>query len=220
MVEICGDTRSYTSTIETFQIPETSTRHSRAGTIERRVRNAERYVDRVNGVVRDIVEEINDVNGVINENFTRVTQKIDGVTTAIQNSGGINLIKNSVMFAFDRNAMPRDWDVTGDGNLEMRASAEALNNGSISGHIFTLSNKTVRQRVTVRANDENTRYTFSTRIRKTEKGIARIRVFNENEEYLIELAEGESSFFGDYEIAGVMPTMNYFYIEFYGSERK
>ena len=45
-----------------------------------------------------------------------------------------------------------------------------------------------------------------------------MKIYNTNEEYKIELPIGEDSFYGSYEITALLPTDNYYDIEFSGSE--
>lgn len=168
----------------------------------------------------EIRASIEKTNENLEENYNRIISDIAKTIIAIQNSGGANLIKNSVMFAYDSDGNPTEWTTSGDGSLSMNSSAEALANGSLSGHIFTLSGKKVTQRVNVKIDndeDEKTYYTFSTKIKKDITGSCYVRIFNSNEEYKIELNEGESSFYGDYEIKALLPKDSYYDIEFYGS---
>lgn len=181
------------------------------------VNKQKKYIEQL---VRDIYEE----NGVINENFTKVYQDLVNIINSVQNAGGNNLIKNSVMFAYNNNNIPDEWEVLGDGTLNINSSPESMNAGGTSGHVFTLNNKTVKQRVYVKAdsdailNEQKTYYTFSTKIKKNVVGSCYVKISNENEEYLIEIPEGQESFYGDYEIRALLPKTGYYDIEFYGSE--
>ena len=124
------------------------------------------------------------------------------------------------MFAYDTEGNPNEWTVSGSGTLLIQASAEAMSNGSLSGHTFTLNNKTVSQRVYVKANDgssEPTYYTFSTKIKKNTTGSCYVKIYNNNEEYVISIPSGESAFYKEYELKALLPTNNYYDIEFYGS---
>ena len=171
-----------------------------------------------------IQSSLNQMDDEMNENFNEVTQTIDNLVVSIQNTGGANLLKNSVMFGYDSDGIPMDWEVSEEGTLTMGSSAEALNAGSISGHVFTLLGKTVKQRVNVKVNtndmpeDEKQYYTFSTKIKKDATGTCYVKIYNEVEEHLIELNSGESSFYGEYELPKLSPQMNYYDVEFYGSE--
>lgn len=171
----------------------------------------------INQLVSDMYEE----DGIIYENFTSVHQDIQNITNSVQNSGGINLIKNSVMFAYDNEGNPSEWTVEGSGTLAINSSAESMTNGGLSGHVFTLNDKKVIQRISVKANEmdaiDKTYYTFSTRIKKNSTGTCYVKIFNSNEEYLISIPSGEEVFWKEYEIAGLLPTENYYDIEFYGS---
>lgn len=169
----------------------------------------------------EIKQTIEQKNKDDEENYNKLIQDIAKTVIAIQNSGGNNLIKNSVMFAYDSNSNPSNWETSESGTLNINSSAEALNNGSLSGHVFTLNGKTVKQRVSVKADsesDEKTYYTFSVKIKKDSVGTCYVKLSNSNEEHVIELNTGETSFYGDYEIKALLPKDNYYDIEFYGSE--
>lgn len=210
--------------LKTVADTKTQTQYQYATTIAKRVKNTEIIVNKQEQYIEQLVTDMYDENGVINESFTNVYQDITNIVNSVQNSGGSNLIKNSVMFAYDDNNNPINWDVEGDGILEISSSAEALANGSLSGHIFTLTDKTVKQKVLVKldsddvAEDKKVYYTFSTKIKKDTTGTCYVKLYNANEEYIIELGEGESSYYGDYEIKALLPKDTYYIIEFYGSQ--
>lgn len=186
------------------------------------IKNNESQISNLTLKTDEISTSVTEVQNEVDENYNKVLQTIEQLLISIQNTGGSNLIKNSVMFAYDSDNIPTDWEVSEDGNLTIQSSAEALQSGSLSGHTFTLLNKTVRQKISVKIasdnSDEKTYYTFSTKIKKDKTGTCYVKLSNSNEEYIIELGEGESSFYGDYEIKALLPKDSYYDIEFYGSE--
>lgn len=199
---------------------KTQTQYKYATTIAKRVKNTEIIVNKQEQNITQLVTDMYNENGIVQENFTKIYQDVTNIVNSVQSSGGSNLIRNSVMFAYDNNNVPNDWIVNNDGTLVINSSAEALNSGSLSGHVFTLLGKIVKQRVNVKAdsdNEEKTYYTFSTKIKKDATGTCYVKLSNSNEEYKIELGEGESSFYGDYEIKALLPKDSYYDIEFYGS---
>lgn len=222
-----GDyTKSYNwiSTIEAVELDETNTNYKFAESIEEKTTKTERLANKLDGIINDVVREISNIDGKINEEFTNVYQDLKNVITSVQNSGGSNLIQNSVMFALDNENNPINWEVLGEGNLIINSSTESLNAGGLSGQVFTLLNKKVKQRVYVKPDNDNlteeekTYYTFSTKIKKNATGNCYVKISNDNEEYVIELSAGTSAFFSDYEIKALLPKANYYDIEFYGSE--
>lgn len=206
--------------LKTTAETKTQTQYQYATPMGKRIKNTEIIVNKQEQYIEQLVTDMYNEGGVVQENFTRVYQDIENIINSVQNSGGANLIKNSVMFAYDNNGIPNEWTVGGDGTLSIQASAEAMSNGSLSGHTFTLNNKTVTQRVYVKANDgesEPTYYTFSTRIKKNATGSCYVKIYNNNEEYVINIPSGESAFYKEYELKALLPTSNYYDIEFYGS---
>ena len=210
--------------LKTVADTKTQTQYQYATTIGKRVKNTEIIVNKQEQYISQLVTDVYEEDGVMHENFTNVYQNIQNIVNSVQKSGGSNLIKNSVMFAYDNDNQPNDWEVEGDGKLIINSSPEALANGSLSGNIFTLLDMIVRQKVFVKVDsddipeDKKTYYTFSTKIKKNTTGTCYVKLYNANEEYIIELGEGESSFYGDYEIKALLPKDTYYIIEFYGSK--
>lgn len=168
-----------------------------------------------------LLQTVSEMGDTVDKNYTELNQTIDEFKYSVQNAGGSNLIKNSVMFAYDENNNPISWETELDGNLLINSSAEALTSGSLSGHVFTLNNKIVRQKIEVKISSDDqepTYYTFSTKIKKDVTGNCYVKIYNSNEEYLIKLLEGQDSFYSDYEIKGLLPKDTYYIIEFYGSD--
>lgn len=211
-------------TLKTVADTKTQTQYQYATTIAKRVKNTEIIVNKQEQNIQNLVTDMYEEDGIVHENFTKVYQDINNIINSVQNSGGSNLIKNSVMFAYDTDNNPNNWEVEGEGTLEISSSPEALANGGASGHVFTLLDKKVRQRVNVKVDssdipaDQKTYYTFSTKIKKDVTGTCYVKLYNSNEEHIIQLNEGESSFYGEYEIKALLPKDNYYDIEFYGSE--
>lgn len=208
-------------TLKTSAETKTETQYQYATTIAKRIKNTEIIVNKQEQYIQQMVSDMYDEDGVVNEQFTKVYQDIDNIINSVQNAGGNNLIKNSVMFAYDNENNPNNWEVEGDGNLVISTNAESLNYGAISGHGFTLLNKTVRQRVTVAQYDESnsnpTYYSFSCRIKKDTTGTCYVKLYNSNEEHIISLEAGENAYYKEYKIDKLLPKDTYYDIEFYGS---
>lgn len=359
--------------LKTVADTKTQTQYQYATTIAKRVKNTEIIVNKQEQYIENLVTDMYEENGIVHENFTNIYQDINNVITSVQNSGGNNLIKNSVMYAnsvnnvsqggykvtsdsswtytfvlnedgyyesnnnnqglnntfamcklefempvdngtleldcinyaessfdygilsaidttllanntadtsnvyisfkgsssadiqkvtytgiakgshyiyikyrkdsstdsnndslkFKVTSLPivtyneiiaSDWDISGNGTIKIQSSAEALNNGSASGHEIILNDKKIVQRVNVKMDNdeipenEKTYYTFSVKIKKDILGSCYVKIYNSIEEpYIIQLNSGESSYYGDYEIRALLPKENYYDIELYGS---
>ena len=208
-------------TLKTVANTKTQTQYQYATTIAKRVKNTEIITNKQQQYIDALVSDMYEEDGIVHNNFTQIHQDINNIIQSVQNSGGANLIKNSVMFAYDSNGAPNDWEVTGNGTLLISASAEAMANGSLSGHVFVLNNKTAKQTVRVKASTESDTnkvyYTFSTRIKKSATGSCYVKLYNNIEEHLIEIPIGESAFYKEYVIQGLLPKDEYYIVEFYGS---
>jgi len=198
----------------------TQTQYKYASTISKRLKNTEITVNKQEQYINQLVSDMYDENGIIHENFTEIHQDITNIINSVQTSGGANLIKNSVMFAYDTQNNPTDWDVTGNGTLDITPSAESINYGCISGHVFILNDKTVKQRVNVSVSTDNTRqvvYSFSTKVKKSLAGTAYVKIYNDVEEYTINIEYDSNELYKEYSLQGLLPQNNYYDVEFYGS---
>ena len=207
--------------LKTIADTKTQTQYQYASPLAKRVKNTEIIVNKQEQYIEQLVSDMYEEDGIVHENFTNIYQDIDNIINSVQNSGGDNLIKNSVMFAYDDNNNPSDWELELDGQLIIGTNLESINAGGVSGHSFTLLEKIAKQRIYVKANQEDdvekTCYSFSTKIKKDTTGTCYVKIYNSNEEYIIELPSGQNSFYGNYEIKNLLPKNNYYDIEFYGS---
>lgn len=212
---------SLKETLKTTAETKTQTQYQYATSIQKRVKNTEIITNRQEQYIKQLVSDMYDEDGVINEKYTQIFQDINNIVSSVQNSGGNNLIINSVMFAYDNENNPNNWELSGDGTVTMQSDTEALKNGGISGHSFTLLNKTVRQTIRVRADNpeenDHTYYTFSTKIRKDRAGECYVKLYNSQEEYIISMPMGESAYYKEFEIKELLPKESYYIVEFYGS---
>ena len=201
-------------TLRTSAETKTQSQYQYASSIAKRVKNTEIIVNKQEEYIKNLVSDVYEENGVINKKFTEVYQDIENIVYNVQNSGGSNLIKNSVMFAYDTEGIPTDWETSEAGNLIISSNAESLNVGGLSGHSFTLVNKAVSQKITV---SDNLYYSFSTKIKKSAAGTCYVKIYNSNEEYIIDIPNGEEVFYEEYTIKELLPKDSYYIIEFYGS---
>ena len=153
----------------------------------------------------------------LSDTLNSLVLDIEGFKFDVQTSGGNNLIINSVGFAEFQN-----WTKTG--NVEHISNTELTSNGSKSGGAFLFNNGSIKQRISVKPDDESipasekTYYTFSTIIKKSLIGNCYFRVTNDLEEYIIQIPENEEVFYKEYIIKGLLPKQSFYDIEIYGSE--
>ena len=202
---------SIKETLKTTAETKTQTQYQYAKSIAKRVKNAEIIVNKQEQYIKQLVS---DVEGV-NEKYTQIYQDVENIVHSVQTSGGNNLIKDSVMFAYDSTKEHNDWVVEGDGTLVKESDLESVNNGCTSGHSFILNNMFARQTIKVNGGS-NTTYTFSTKIKKNVTGSCYVRIYNTTENHVIEVPSGESAYYKEY-TKTVTPVENEYTIEFYGS---
>lgn len=113
--------------LKTTAETKTQTQYQYATTIAKRVKNTEIIVNKQEQFIQQLVADMYTEDGILNENFTKIYQDIYNIVNSVQNSGGNNLIKNSVMFAYDNNGNPKDWDISNRNLFDI--------NTSISGYL-------------------------------------------------------------------------------------
>lgn len=203
---------------------ETQTNYAMAGGITKTIYNTEIKVDKQGQSIESVVSKQDTIEGEMNANFTQIVQDLTSVITAVQNSGGNNLIKNSVGYVLTPDGKPEQWNTTiaNGGALTVMASSEATIQGSISNNIMVLNGVKLRQRVSVVASDDSsepTKYTFSVKLKKTvARGSGYIRITDGINEYRIDLASEDEPYYKEYSIKGIIPRNNYLDIEISGSE--
>ena len=211
---------SVKETLKTSAETKTQTQYQYASTISKRVKNTEVIVNKQDQYIKQLVSDMYEENGVVNEKYTSIYQDIENIIASVQNSGGSNLIQNSVMFAHDSEDNVANWSLTGDGTININSDTNALQQGGVSGHSFKLLDKKATQiiPVTVHTEDVKVFYSFSTRVKKDVTGSCYVRLFNAEEDYtIVNLSEGESADYTEYELTGLLPKENYYTLEFYGS---
>ena len=211
---------SIKETLKTTAETKTQTQYQYATSLSKRVKNTEIIVNKQEGEISSLVSDMHDEGGVVNEMYTKIKQDIDDIEFRVQNSGGNNLITDSVMFAYANSQNNSPWTVSGDGSLTAQSDVESQNYGGLSGHSFTLLNKTVKQTVNVKASaeGEKTYYTFSTKIKKKATGACYVKIYNDKESYMVaDIPSGTEVFYADYEVKALEPQQNFYYVEFYGS---
>lgn len=192
---------------------ETTTNYALAGGVMKTIYNTEIKVDKQGQEINLIVEEQTNFENQTNANFTQVTQNIHTVVTSVQNSGGNNLIKNSAFYQVDSNNLPLYWTLSGAGTWAAIPSADASANGSLSGQVIQLADKTITQVVTVKPDDDSiaeaskTYYSFSCRLKKTAVGSATVTLSDGTQEgvWTIALGNNETSNYGEFAIEGILP---------------
>lgn len=203
---------------------ETQTNYALAGGIIKTLYNTEIKVDKQNQEIVSTVSKQDTLENVVNNNYTQIIQNLTSIVSAVQNSGGNNLIKNSVGYVLGANGIPDSWsaEMENAGGLTVMASSEAANRGSISSNIMVLSGVTLRQRISVAADDgaiEPTKYTFSVKIKKTAaRGTGRITLTDGLNTYRIDIASEDEPYYQEYSIKGIVPKNSYLDLTVYGSE--
>lgn len=199
----------------------TETNYAKAGKLGGLWKRTQIEVDKNKQEIQSLVEAVYDFDGVINTKFSEVFQDVDQIRTTVQGTGGVNLIQNSVMYAFNTSNVPNSWTVSGAGTLAIQASPESLTAGAVAGNAFTLTNKTVKQTVTVRKDvafipeAQKTYYAISAKVKKNLVGTAWIKLTNRNQTLTIPLPDQTSYYWDTVKLEEILPLDDYYEIEIY-----
>lgn len=195
---------------------KTETDYTKAGQATKSIKRTQISVDHNAQEIQSLIEDVYSENGVINTQFSQIQQELDSVTTTVQSSGGVNLVRNSVMYAFSDSGVPDYWTLSGAGSLIIQASPESLSGGGISGNVFTLNDKSVTQQVIVRkdvdfvAEADKIYYSFSARVKKNTVGTASVTLSNRNESHTIELPDQTNYYWEAISLEGLLPLDDHF----------
>lgn len=195
-------------------LTESETNYALAGGITKTIYNTEIKVDKQGNEIVSIVSKQEQLEGQLNENYTKIIQDLAAIILSVQNSGGNNLIRNSVGYVIGDDGNPTEWTTTikSGGSLTISASSEAVNFGSASGHIMTLNGVTLSQRVPVVAatNNESTAYSLTVKVKKS---VAipggSVLVTDGINTWSIDVSSGEDPYYREYSIQNIVPHNNY-----------
>ena len=184
----------------------TTTNYALAGGIKKTIYNTEIKVDKQKQEIEQIVSRQDKQDTAIHESYTKIRQDITGVTTTIQETGGGNIIYNSVGFDTDNKGKFTDWET--QGTALGQASPESLAAGALSGNQIVLSKGTkITQRVLV---TRNSYYSLSFRVKKGALGVAEVSLTNDVDKFVVTMPEGKDEYWVEHKLAGIKPSINYF----------
>ncbi len=148
-------------------IPENAAiNYAAAGGITKTIYNTEIKVDKQNQEIISVVSRQDTLEGVVNEQFSEITQDVDDVLITIQRAGGGNILYNSVGFAketfrdtadfsYDKLlywTYPDPYTISTDGLATSYTSSDSQAAGGISGQVIEMKDDMIiSQRVTVGA---------------------------------------------------------------------
>ena len=198
--------------------PLTKTNYNISTNEQRRLYQTEISVDKQKQTITEVIKETENNKERINETL----RTIDSTINTFKNMNGINLIKNSVMFSLNNENKPYSWSLSEEGTMSIGTDSESIDFGGISKHGFELNGKKISQKINViqdkAENTEKKPYSFSCLVKKTSTGVVKIRLYNEMEEYKLEITEELN--YKNISIENILPKMNYLILEIEGSEAK
>ena len=157
---------------------KTTTKYQYATNSQRRLKRTEIIVDKQAGEIISVVEATQGFTSEISE----LRQTIEGLSYTVTNTGGSNLIKNSVGFN-----NTEFWDVPEDTIMETLQNTD-IRYSTVSGSAFNLRRGTFSQRINVLKNKE---YTLTFVYRKTAFNNI---TFSMNNEIVLSDSENATSF--------------------------
>lgn len=141
-------------------------------TQEQKRRRIQSLIDEINQTISLIIEDVDGNKAQLSQ----IIQSISNILLSIQNSGGSNLIKNSVGFAGTT-----EWNLSYDNEetskVDTISNVELLQNGT-SGGAFQLNGVKISQEIIVSSKDT---YTFNCKVQKRAGFTGYVKVYNKND---------------------------------------
>lgn len=149
--------------------------YAKAGGITKTVFRTELAVDKQEQRIDAIVSRQDSTDAQVAEQFTQLTQDLEGFVAVVQQSGGGNLIRNSVGYGKDSSGILTIWQYgTGadENTVRSQSSPASLNAGAVSGYEIMLTGATeISQPIALTPGET---YTLSVRAQKAVTGSATI----------------------------------------------
>lgn len=153
--------------------------YAKAGGITKTIFRTELAVDKQEQRIDAIVSRQDATDASVQEQFTQLTQDLDGFVAVVQQSGGGNLIRNSVGYGKDSSGILTIWQYgTGadENTVRSQSSPASLNAGAVSGYEIMLTGATeISQPIALTPGET---YTLSARAQKAVTGSATITLGN------------------------------------------
>ena len=202
-------TGGISETIKGEALTESQTNYSLAGGITKTIYNTEIKVDKQNQEITSVVSQLNQLSDSTAENFTQVNQTINNLTTTIQETGGGNIILNSVGYDTEPNGGGLvGW--TNTGTVSSVTSPESISYGAVSGNEIDLgASSSITQRVTVDGSNAQ-KYSLSFKAKKSTVGQATVTLSNSIDNYVITLPAGTAYNWQSFDLTDFTASENYF----------
>lgn len=153
--------------------------YAKAGGITKTIFRTELAVDKQEQRIDAIVSRQDTTDASVQEQFSQLTQDLDGFVATVGKSGGGNLIQNSVGYGKDTDGTLTIWQYgTGADTTTVRSqsSPASLNAGAVSGYEIMLTGATeISQPIALTPGET---YTLSVRAQKAVTGSATITIGN------------------------------------------
>lgn len=164
--------------------------YAKSGGITKTIFNTELAVDKQEQRIDAIVSRQDATDAAVIEQFTQITQNINGIVATVQGTGGGNFIRNSVGFGKDANGTLAIWQYGQEATtttVQSQSSPASLNAGATSGYEILMTGASeISQPLNLTPGET---YTLAFRAQKGATGSASISVGNTSETATIELAD-------------------------------
>ncbi len=168
--------------------------YAKAGGITKTVFRTELAVDKQEQRIDGIVSRQDATDIEVAEQFTQLTQDLEGFVAIVQQSGGGNLIRNSVGYGKDSSGILTIWQygAGADANtVRSQSSPASLNAGAVSGYEIMLTGATeISQPIALTPGET---YTLSARAQKAVTGSATITLGNGTNSVVLDFPDQTAS---------------------------
>lgn len=184
--------------------------------IESKLRRTEIIVNKELQKISSEVKSVVDKGDEQLSKISKLENDVNSFNYSISTIGGENLLKNSIMLDMENN-VPKSWSVDDGGTIETEVDPHASEKGAVTGSVFILNGKKIRQKIMVKKHTDINRayYSFSTKIYKGYIGGCYIKLYNDFEEHKIEIPDSTNSDYNEYTIERLAPKSDHYIIEFY-----
>lgn len=183
-----------------------------AGGIMKSIWNTEIKVDKQGNEITSIVSRQDVTDQTVADNYTEIKQDIENVAITILETGGDNIIENSVGYALKTNQELDFWTYSGTGTVVSQSSPGSLAYGGVSGYEIDITGTTkkITQRIAVTPGKP---YSLSFRAKKNSSGSARVKLSNTNDSVQVDLPASTAYVWDEFKSENIVPTLNYFDVE-------
>jgi hypothetical protein len=176
-------------------------------TLASTITGSQTYIDSVNALAGTVADNKIAALGMSNYvTSTSLTQTVTDINNSIKSSGGVNLLKNSVGYAYTLDGTIPNWQIT-SGSVKAQQGADMLDAGSG----FNIATGTMKQIISCTPNQA---YTITIRVKKGTAGSAYVKLSDGSTSQQVNFVDSAAYDYVQVQIAGFIPLTSTLIVEF------